>query len=572
MKSTKKFLAGAAVLSLALSACGNGGTTPAPGGTTGGNQGAEFAADYNKQPLSNIQQGGELNLSIGEITTQMNVHHMDMTSDTRNLWEWYNPTPIWFEANGDVVYDPNYLTKVSAETKDGKTVVTYDINEKATYNDGTPIDYTSFVNTWQVNRGDEGFDANSTDGYVQIESVERGTSDKQAVVTFQGTYAWYDGLFNSFMHPAANTAELYANAYLNPQGGNMESAHPEWGAGPYKLTTFDENGGLIILEPNELWWGENKAKLDKVIIQQRESLAALNAFKNGEVDSVGASSAENLSQVSTMSGISIRRGATPAIFMITLNSGSTILEDVNVREAIANGVNREQIASVQFNGLDYTEEAPGSFILYPYQTGYEDNFGKVAKFDLENSKKLLEDAGWKAGADGIREKDGQKLTLNLPIFGDAQLTKNRAQALQAQMKEIGVDINVVPKASAEFSSVMNARDFDLTISGFRSSDPFGVAYFCQIFCSDSNLNKSGTGTEAIDAKIRELEALDTADEQTKRANEVETEALKSFGLIPLFSGVTIVATSENLANAGAGVFATNSQNVVSAKEYIGFQK
>ena len=577
--TTTKMLAGAAVLTLALSACGNGGTTTTPTGsgsaapassTAPANQGAEFAAEYNKQPYANLKDGGTLNLTIGEITTTLNQFEYRMTTDTSILWDWYNPVLIAYEANGDVIYNPDYIVSHKDEVKDGKTVVTYDLNEAAVFNDGTPIDFNAFVNTWKSNIGAEGYESNSTDGYVLIESVERGENDKQVVITFKQTYAWHAGLFNRVLHPAVDNADKFTNAYV---GGTLESAHPEWGAGPYKLTQLNEQQGVAIFEPNEKWWGENKAKLEKVTFQVRESVAALNAFKNGETDMVGASSNENLSQIKSMTDIDIRRGATPAIFMITLNSEGEILSDIKVREAIARGVNREQIAAVQFNGLDYTEEAPGSFVLYPYQTGYRDNFGEVVeKFDAEAAIKVLEEAGWVAGADGIREKDGKKLTLNLPIFGDAQLTKARAQAVQAQMKEIGVEINVVAKASSDFSNVMKEKDFDLTISGFRSSDPYGVAYFCQIFCSDSTLNKSGTGTTAIDEKIKAMEQLATPEEQIKVANDIEVEALETYGMVPLFSGVTIYGAKKGLANSGAGVFAVDGRGNVNQRELIGWEK
>lgn len=571
--STTKMLAGAAVLTLALSACGNGGsgTGNASSSGSGGNQGAVFAANYNEQPVSNLKDGGTLNLSIGEITPQLNVFEYSMTTDTSTLWDWYNPVLITFKANGDVVLNPDYITKAEDKVVDGKTVVTYDLNEKATFNDGTPIDYTSFVTTWAANNGtQEGYEPNSTDGYKLIESVEQGTSAKQVVVTFTQAYAWWEGLFNHVMHPAVNSADLFTNGY---RGGTTASAHPEWGAGPYKLQQLDETQGVAIFVPNENWWGDNKAKLTQVNFQLRDSQAALNAFKNGETDMVGASSNENLSQISSMSGIDIRRGATPAIFMVTMNSKSAMLGDAKIREAISYGINREQIAQVQFNGLDYTEEAPGSFILYPYQEGYEDNFGAVISgFDAEKAAKILEEDGWVAGSDGIRAKDGQTLTLRLPIFGDAQLTRARAQAVQAQLKAIGIDVSVDSHPSSDFSKIITPGDFDLMISGFRSSDPFGVAYFCQIFCSDSTLNKSGTGTAEIDTKIKEMEAIADPAEQIAKANEIEVEALSTYGMVPLFSGVTIYGAKDGLANAGAGVFATDSRGLSPLKETIGWER
>lgn len=566
-----KVLAGAAVLSLALSACSsnNGGGTTSPSASKT-NEGAVFAADYNKQDYANLKDGGTLSMAIAEITPQLNVFESNMTSDTSTIWGWYNPQLIGFEANGDVVLNSNYLTSAKAEVKDGKTVVTYVINDKAVFNDGTPIDWTAFENTWKANNGSQdGFEANSTDGFTLIESVAKGATDKTAVVTFKQEYAWWAGLFNILLHPSINTADEFTNAYT---GGTTASAHPELGAGPYKLESLDQTAGTITFVKNEKWWG-NPGKLDKITINQRDSQASLNAFLNGEIDYTSASSAERLSQVKSMTGVEIRRGATPAIFMITQNSGSAALSDVKVREAIATAVDREQIAAVQFNGLDYTEEPPGSIVLYPYQTGYENVFGTlVPKTDTAAADKLLDEAGWTKGADGIRTKNGAALTLRLPIFSDAQLTRARAQALQAQLKTVGINLDVQQRTSQEFSTVINSGDFDLLISGFRSTDPFGVAYYCQIYCSDSSLNNSGTGNAALDAEITKLEAIADPTAQIAKANELEETALGTFGLVPLFSGVTIYAAKDGLANVGAGVFATDGNGLSLFRENIGWEK
>ena len=71
------------------------------------------------------------------------------------------------------------------------------------------------------------------------------------------------------------------------------------------------------------------------------------------------------------------------------------------------------------------------------------------------------------------------------------------------------------------------REFDVLTSGFTSYDPYGVAYFKQVYASDSELNKSGTGTPEMDDKIAELQQLPTQEEQIKRANELEKKRCNS---------------------------------------------
>lgn len=543
-------VASVAVFALALSACSSDdSSSSAPEGTAGG---AEIKADgdYNQLERDQIKDGGELTLAISEISLQQNPFHADGTLYTNNVWDWYNPQIGLFEGDGTFYANPAYISNVSDEIVDGKTVVTYDIVEEAQYNDGTPIDWTVFEHTWKYNNGEmEGVVPSSTDGYEQIESVERGESDKQVVITFKQAYPWWEGLFNYLLPPQVDSAEKFNEAYVN-------KVHPEWGAGPYKIDDIDFQGGTVTFVKNENWWGE-EGKLDKFTYRQMESQASLNAFKAGEIDATGASSNERYTVAKDMGDAAeIRTSLTPSNYLVTLNSDAPALEDIAVREAIFTAIDRSQLAAIAFNGLDYTEELPGSFTLFQTQEGYEDNFGSVVSYDQEKAKSLLDEAGWAEGAEGVREKDGEQLTLRYVITGDSDTTKTTAAAIQKMLSDVGVKVEIVERPSSDFSKVVTEKDFDIFLMGFSSSDPFGVAYFGQIYNSDSELNKSGTGTPELDEKIRELQAIPEADEQIARANELEKEAFATFGIMPYANGPDIVAVKPGLANFGAYSFAS----------------
>ncbi|WKD58767.1 ABC transporter family substrate-binding protein [Corynebacterium caspium] len=551
----KKFrlaaLAALSVAALSLGACSQSGDSQAGSGAGSPSQAFEIkpAGSYNPLERDQIKDGGELTLSTTEISEQQNRFHGNSTAYTSDLSRWFNPQIALFDGAGTFQANPNYITNISEETIDGNLVLKFDIVEKATYNDGTPIDWRAFENTWKMNNGENpAVVPSSTDGYERITSVTRGDSDKQAVVTFKGAYPWWQGLFNALLHPAVNDAATFNEGFIN-------KVHPEWGAGPYKVETFDPKSGTVSFIPNEKWWGP-APKLDKVTYRVMESQATINAFQNGEIDAAGVGNKDNLAKALKMGDkIDIRAAVTPANSLIVLNSAAPNLGDKKVREAIVRGINRAQISEIRFNGLDYREELPGSLTLYSFQTGYQDNFKEAGSFDPEVSKKLLDEAGWTAGADGIREKDGQKLSIRYTLLGDSPLSKAFASALQKMMKDIGVELTIEERPSSDFSKVTSKNDFDLFFMGFSSSDPFGVAYFGQTWNSDSELNRSGTGTPELDAKIAQLQSLPTAEEQIAAANKLEKEAFAQYGLVPMYNGPSIVAVKNGLANVGALAFA-----------------
>lgn len=553
----KSAIAAVTASALILSGCaggdsGSSGSDSSADGASAPGEELEVSLDgaYNEQDRESLAKGGELTLAISEISEQQNPFQADGTLYTSNVWKFYNPQITLFNGKGEFEPNNDYLTEVTDEVVDGKTVVTYTIRDEAQYNDGTPIDWKSFEHTWKFNNGEnEELNVSSTDGYELIESVEQGENEKQAVVTFKQEYAWWQGLFGFLLPTQVDSAEVYNEGYIN-------ELHPEWGAGPYKVDNVDFNTGTVSFVPNENWWGDEPL-LDRVTFRQMESQASINAFKAGEVDATGVASKDRLASVEDMDGIEIRTAMRPSNILITLNSESPHLGDIKVREAIMTGIDRAQLATIRFNGIGYEEELPGSFTLYQTQEGYEDIFGELVQFDVEKAKSLLDEAGWTEGSNGVREKDGETLTLNYVLLGDDPNSRASASATQKMMRDIGVDLQIQERPSSDFSKVITERSFDVFPMGFASSDPFGVAYFGQMYMSDSELNRSGTGTEELDAKIEELQQIGDGDEQIARANELEKEALGTYGIMPFANGPDMVAVADpKLANYGAYSFAT----------------
>ena len=543
---------------LVLAGCSQSSQQEASSDSAGGVE-IKLSGDYNPLERDQIKDGGELTLPIGEVTEQSNASHGNAVVDTNTLWYWYNPQLMLADGDGTPHPNPAYLTNVSAEEVDGKTVVTYDLNPDAVFNDGTAFDWHVFENTWKMSNGENpDVSINATDGYDLIESVTAGESDKQVVVTFKQPYPWWQALFSVPLHPAVADAQTFNEGYL-------KNPHPEWGSGPYKVDQFDYNSGTVSFVPNEKWWGE-KPKLDKVTYRRMELQAAINAFQSGEIDATVVSDKDRLAVAKSMKDVNIQGTLQPTHWVLTANSKAPNLTDVKVREALFTGINRETLAQIRFNGLGYKENLPGSFVMFQNQKGYEDNFGSVVQYDQDKAKQLLDDAGWADGSDGIREKDGEKLTLRYVTFGDDNQGKSMAAATQKMLKDIGVDLQISERPSADFSKVVANLDFDFLTSGITSYDPYGVMYFKYTYGSDSQVNKSGTGTPELDEQIAELEKLPTQEEQIQKANELEKEALKQYGIMPYANGPRLVASKKTLANYGAMAFA------VVPKENIGWAK
>ncbi|MGX1694433.1 ABC transporter family substrate-binding protein [Microbacterium keratanolyticum] len=553
-------------LALAISGCAAG------GGSTGGGEGTApvevKAADYNPQPRENLKEGGAVTFPINEITPQMNPMNGDASADTTRLASWFQPQVLLMKDDGTPYKNDAYLDAWDFAVEDGKTVLKFTFTDKATWNDGTPMDWTAIEATWVANRSfDEGFTPNATDGYKEIEKVEMGASEKEAVVTFKGEFAWPQMLFTQILHPAVNTPEIFNEGFI-------ENPHPEWGAGPYKLTDFDINGQTVTFEPNELWWG-NKPLLDTVTFRGLDAAASINAFKAGEIDMVGTATKDRLAQVADMEDVVTYRAMQTANTLMQVDSEKPQFEDIKVREAFFKAIDLEQQKQIAWNGLDYTEEPAGSFTLFSFQPGYSNALEEAGyKHDVEGSKKLLEEAGWTEGEDGVREKDGEKLAVTYPIFSDDPVQEALAKALQQQLKAVGFDVTIDKRSPQDFSTDYTSKNWDIFSLRFTSSDPFGAAWFCQLYCSDSGLNLSATGTPEIDARIHdELETISDPEKQTAAAMKLEAEIFaETWGIIPMYNGPSIFTVKAGLANLTPEPYVGLDLFGVTPVENVGWEK
>lgn len=338
-----------------------------------------------------------MTLPIVEIPDQLNPLNGNGSLYTSKIAWFYQPQLSFNDPKGNITFNKDYLTDVKQTTAGGNTQVTYDINPKAKWNDGQDMDWTAFRDTWNALNGkDKDYVVGSTDGYSSIASVKKGKDAKQAIVTFDGKFVYWKSLFYELANPHIAKADAFNKAYVS-------NPHPEWGAGPYTISKFDAKGGTVSYKPNPKWWGA-KPHLDEFTYVQMEESASVNAFKNGQIDAVEVQDAEQLNQVKSVKGADLRRGTTTSNNPLVFNSTSPQLKDPAVRKALMEGIDRSQLAKITFQGLGYTEPLPGSFNLYPFQKGYQDNFGKLVKFNAAQAKKDLDAAGWKAGSDGVRAK------------------------------------------------------------------------------------------------------------------------------------------------------------------------
>lgn len=543
---------GTVAIAMTLTACGASGSNSgnqAPNSSSSANAKAltqKITVDYNPQPRSKIEDGGTVTLPLAELPSQENTMASGGSVSSAQLWDWYNPQLDFLTPQGKWSFNKDYLTDVTEAVKNGNTTVTYTLNPKAVWNDGTPMTWMSYYLTWKSCNGGNATYQSAGDCST-VKSVTKGVNDRQAIVTYKGIFAWWQSNFGEILNPHITSPQIFNNAYQN-------KLVAQWGAGPYTVDSANFQTGRIAFKRNPRWWGP-APKLNEVIYQQEEETAETNAFKNGEIDLADVSTKDALDQVSSMSGITIHRSTSQNIGLLILNATRPELKDVNVRKAILEGIDRQILAKIQYNGLGYTGSVGGSLLLLPYQSGYVDAVTAAGyKYSPADANKLLDQAGWKKGSDGIREKNGQKLSLQLPLSGDDPSVIAQGKAMISMEKQIGVQINIKQIASADFVKDLDSGNWDAFSSGFAESDPYGAQYVCYFYCSKAAGaaaagNTSGSGTTALNKQMMALDKIADPNKQTQAALKLETQWYQqTWGELPTTNGPAVFATTAGLAN------------------------
>ena len=503
------------------------------------------AVSFNPKDRSELKEGGELRLAFDEIPKNFNPFNTNgYTSGSITIQAAMNSAYAGgykYDYTGKPSLNTDYVTEYKAETKNGVQTVTFKINPKAKFNDGTPIDIESVRAAHKIFTAPAGeYQVTDAPMWKQVKSVEEDGDKFSVKVTMEKPYYPIDGGFiiTTFIHPALVDKKLFNDGFIN------KPLDKYW-AGPFKVENWDTSQKSLILTRNDKWWGQ-KPLLEKISIRSLGEAASLAAFKNSEIDVISASSQNVYADVSKMSNIDIRKGTALGVSDYELNPDKIPLP---VRKAIVAGINREQLQKIRFEKIGWNEKAPGSMCFLPLQEGYKDSYPTEIGEDV--AKKILEDAGYKKDGD-FYAKDGKKASYELATFGDGQDTKTTSQFFSDQMKKIGIELKIVNRANSELTKVSNERSYGIKSAGYGiTTNPVDSAYY--FYRSEIN---NGHGKE-LDSLADKMMATEDYKKQLEIATELEKRHLAEVAIyIPVSNGPNYQACKKGLANYGPRLFAT----------------
>lgn len=276
------------------------------------------------------------------------------------------------------------------------------------------------------------------------------------------------------------------------------------GTGPYIAEAVSDTE--ISLVKNVNYWGGD-VKVDRVVVKSiTDGDTMTMALQSGEIDATQGLPYASLPLFQDNADYNISSCETSRSFFAQMNYSTEALKDINVRKAIAMGIDKEGFTKVLLNGNGTPAVGP-----FPESFIFGDTKVTAPEYSIEEGKKLLDQSGWSdTDGDGYVDKNGEKLTIRWLTYPSRQELPLLAESVQASLKDLGID--VVVNSTANHKDFLKSGDWDIYASAFVTAPTGDPEYFFTTHClSTSTKNRGNYYSEKLEGLEKQIASeFDTA--------------------------------------------------------------
>lgn len=430
----------------------------------------------------------------------------------------------------------------SWDVNDDASEFTFHLRDDVTFSDGTPLtaqivkdNFDDVIDsgakaTWVISFF-AGYESSTVvdDQTVTVTFAEPNAAFPQAVAT--------SGL--GIVGPATLAVPFEERAT-----GNLV------GTGPFVLESYTSGSEIVLVRREGYAWAPadrtntGDAYLDEIVWQiVPEAGVRTGSLESGQVDAIGGVPPQDIGRLRDGGYQLVARPNPGVTFGLSVVAANPPLDDPAVRQAIAAGIDttdvRDTVLSEDF--------AVATSVLSQTTPSYV-AVDELISFDPETAGAALDEAGWTLGDDGVREKDGEPLHLVLGWSANFGPNQAALELIQAQLAEIGVEIELLSTVGPEFLEGLANGDFDLVWGNLSRADGDVL-----------RTNFSVTGNNYYQVDDPELETLlqeqIAAGDPAARAEllaQAQSRIVGQAHQIPVFELTTVLALTEDVHGVRLG--------------------
>ena len=573
-------LAGAA---LVLAGCGSGGSNSGGSGNSG-----TINADPNALAVSQpyfrpkVPNAGTVTVATDETFT----HYNNNTSNANDIANpvvdnLVQPSPFFTNDVNNVTkvqLDGDIMSSVKVLSTSPQTIE-WNINPKAVWSDGSPLDCADFYYQWLANPPDSSPLAAKWQklgpGIDHISKVACSNNNKTVTTTFAQPWADWTGLFN-IMVPAhlayaaagitedqflklSNTvdsptmdtlADFFDGGANNDHGFGGIDLKNDLSAGPFMIKSADGNTETVLVR-NPKWWGNPAGPAELDIKTNTDSQSAYQQLQNKEIQVVGSQpDAQVAQEVKSASGqIQLETGIGQTFEHLDFQAKNAVFKQYpELRKAVSLCVNRQDIINKVVADVDPAIKPLGMVLFLPNESAYVNHYTGTGNGDVNAAKQALQSAGWTMGSNGYFQKNGQTATVTI---GHKPVDRREAtvQAIQAECKAAGIQVQDFTSASFN-SKDLPAGNYQIALFAWTGS-PYKSG-FDGIYETGGGANYQAYTDPKVDTLMKQA---DGETDYTKRAQDLvqadQSIAQDGFTL-PLFALPEYALTDGSIVQTDSG--------------------
>ena len=435
-------------------------------------------------------------------------------------------------------------TAVYEKTASGKEgiAITYSIDPRAAWADGTPITTKDVLFTWKVGK-------HKLTGVADFELFRRITNievhdNHRFTLHVNKRTCDYAGIDNFQILPAHLDEENFKEPgeYRNRSAYETDTTNPGLWNGPYRISKVVP-GSHVIYELNPYWWGK-KPHFKRITVMVIENTASVTAnLLAGGIDMIAGELGLTIDQALAFE----KHHGDKFVFLykpgliyehIDLNMDNPILKDRRVRRALVHALDREAISSQLYGGYQPVAHAN----VNPLDRVYNPKV-PIYQFDPKKAKALLDQAGWSVMKNGIRHNaKGEALYLELMTTAGNKTRELIQQVLQSQWQQVGIGIRIRNEPPrVYFGNTVTYRKFKaLAMYAWLSapeSIPRSQLHSTMIPSNEngwSGQNYPGYRNPTLDRVLDDLEVQCTEPERQQLWDKLQNIYAEELPVLPLY--------------------------------------
>lgn len=317
------------------------------------------------------------------------------------------------------------------------------------------------------------------------------------------------------------------------------------GTGPFVLDNYTQDVEVNLTKregydwPAESHEHTGEALLDGInFLITPESGVRIGALSSGQVGGIMGVQVQDEALVEASGGQVLSRVNPGTTMLLGVNTQSSVMSEENVRLAVQHGIDRDTIVQTALS----SHFSPSTSVLAPNVPGWVDN-SELIVHDVEESARLLDEAGWELGSDGVRYRDGQPLEIEIVYMSVNNFNQSTMELAQEQLGRIGFDVTLREVLGAQWTEARSAYDWDLFLVNNTDADAIAIgALFWPHLVNLANLEPGDELDQLLDQQMAQADPA----ERQETFEQIQELMLTRGYAIPVFDLVQVIGVSGDL--------------------------